>query len=313
MRRLLSVFICFLCLFPSYGVCDQIPEEMERPEALILNDDSFLPAEDTRAEYIWQDEENGLWQYVSKSLYIRITRREDDTPLVWFETEVRASAKSPLDTYIREGDKPGKKLFNPLSFAKENQAVLAITDDFSGSRMQGKEKTGVVVRDGVILGDKTYRSSARRGWPNLDTIAVYEDGSMKANLCDAYTAQEYLDQGARSVFAFGPILITNGELGENMLDPDYYDYREPRMAIGMIEPYHYIILTVVGRTDSSRGAKLPWMAGRMLELGVTEALNLDGGGTAVLMFMGEVLNRSSRNMRSVNSLIGFAQSAQISP
>ena len=49
----------------------------------------------------------------------------------------------------------------------------------------------------------------------------------------------------------------------------------------------------------------------MIELGVVEAVNLDGGGTAALMFMGEVLNRSSRNLRSVNSLIGFGQSAQI--
>ena len=312
MRHLLCGLICLLCLLPASGLGENpFAVGAEEPDKLILNDSGFLPEGDLRDEYIWQDEENGLWQYVTKSLFIRVTRKQDDTPLTWFETEVRASAQSPLNTYVTEGSTPGRRLVNPLGFARQNHVLLAITDDFSGYRIQKKQKTGVVVRDGVILGETTRKSTGNRGWPNLDTLAVFEDGGMKANLCDAYTAQEYLEQSARSVFAFGPILVADGELGGDIKDEDYYPYREPRMAIGMIEPYHYIILTVVGREDESGGARLPWVAQKMIELGVVEAVNLDGGGTAALMFMGEVLNRSSRNLRSVNSLIGFGQSAQI--
>lgn len=51
--------------------------------------------------------------------------------------------------------------------------------------------------------------------------------------------------------------------------------------------------------------------GKIKELGCTEALNLDGGGTAALMFMGEVLNRSDKDMRSVSTLISFGQSDKV--
>ena len=58
-------------------------------------------------------------------------------------------------------------------------------------------------------------------------------------------------------------------------------------------------------------SKKPGLAQKMQELGCTEALNLDGGGTAAMMFMGEVLNRSDKKMRSVSTLIGFGKSEQI--
>lgn len=49
----------------------------------------------------------------------------------------------------------------------------------------------------------------------------------------------------------------------------------------------------------------------MLEKGCTEALNLDGGGTAILIFMGERLNRNGSSIRSLNSMIYFGVSDQV--
>ena len=260
------------------------------------------------AEEIVQDPENGLWSYRKEGLSITITRKEDDTPRVWYEAEIHASAEEPLHTYLSEGKRPGRKLVNPQKLAKQNQLVLAITDDFCGYRIQKNQKVGIVIREGLVLGTKTRRSANRQSWPNLDTLAVFADGSMKANLSDAYKADEYLEMGATNVFAFGPALVMDGEIPEYILDEKYYPYHEPRLAIGMIEPYHYIILCVEGRDDGSKGARCSWMAQTMQELGCVEALNLDGGGTAAMMFMGEVLNRSTKSMRSINSLIVFGQS-----
>lgn len=306
MKRWLALLLCLLLAPLSAAQAATVAQTP--PDQLVLDERGFLPRDGGQAEYLWEDAENGLWQYVTPSLFIRVRRMEDDSPLIWLETEVRASPESPLITCMTQGDRPGRKLQNPLKLAKANRLVLAITDDFSGARIQKKQTTGVVIRNGIILGEKTYRSERRRGWPNLDTLAVLSDGSLKANACDAFTAQEYLEMGATNVFAFGPILLHGGQLSAEVLDPDYYAYREPRMALGMIEPYHYIILTAEGREKDTRGARLRWLADRMAKLGVTEAINLDGGGTAALMFMGKVLNRSASNMRSVNSLIGFGQS-----
>lgn len=301
MRRILSLALLLTCLWSNAS----------GDRAVSLNEKGFLTADNPEEEWIYQDEEEGIWQYATHSLSIKIIRQQDDTPLVWYETEIWASEESPLQTCLSEGTKPGRKLINPLRFSRDEKLVLAITDDFSGYRIQNNQTIGIVVRGEVILGNKTRKSENTRSWPNLDTLAVYEDGSMKVYVSDAYSAEEYIEAGATNVFAFGPMLLSNGELTSYVLDESYYPYSEPRMAIGMIEPYHYIILTVEGRTDSSIGAKLPWLAKRMKELGVVEALNLDGGGTAALIFMGEVLNRSSKNMRSVNSLISFGRSDQV--
>lgn len=272
--------------------------------------EAFLVGEGT--EVISRPEE-GEWLYISPELNITILRRTDDTPRVWYETHVWASEEEPLRTFVTPGSSPGRRLVNPLAFARENQLVLAITDDFFGFRLHYEQIPGILIREGQVLGSRTYSSRGADLWPNLDTLAVYGDGSMKANASDAHTAQEYAQMGARQVFAFGPVLVSDGQINPQVLQNDYYAYHEPRMAMGMIEPYHYLILTVEGRTEDSVGAKLDWLAQKMLSLGCTEALNLDGGGTAALMFMGEVINRSERNMRSVSSLTGFGRSAEVHP
>ncbi len=263
-------------------------------------------------ETVLIDEENGLWRYETEGLSIRIDRITDaETPRTYYVADIQASPEKPLQTIISPGKKPGRTLKNPLNFAVENKAVLAITDDFSGYRIQKKHRVGIVIREGYVLSSKTRSSQNVRSWPNLDTLAVFSDGSMQAGPSDAHTADEYLAMGATNVFAFGPMLVTGGEIPEFVLDEEYYPYNEPRIAIGMVEPYHYIILCVEGRNDRSKGARPDWMAQTMLSLGCTEALNLDGGGTAAMIFMGDVLNRSAKSMRSVNSLIVFGQSEQV--
>ena len=119
--------------------------------------------------------------------------------------------------------------------------------------------------------------------------------------------------GAVHTFSFGPILVQNGEKSEYMLRKDYYTYHEPRMALGMIAPYHYFVLCVEGRMadQDNSGAYLTWLADKMLEKGVQEGLNLDGGGTAALVFMGQKINKSANSTRSVYSMIGFGNSQQV--
>lgn len=299
-KRLMTILLALLLA----AAC--LPAAADEP---LLPDDGFLNPAWEGDEFVQTDEENGLWFYATPTLSIQIHRVvEEDVPRVYYVAEILCSPEDPLRTVITAGNRPGRALKNPLNMAVENQAVFAITDDFSGYRIQRDQRVGIVIREGTVLGSKTYNSEKYRGWPNLDTLAVFDDGRMKASISDAYTAEEFLEMGATNVFAFGPMLVSDGAIPEFVLDEDYYPYSEPRLAIGMIEPYHYIVLCVEGRKDSSRGARPSWMAEKMLELGCTEALNLDGGGTAVMMFMGEVLNRSAKNMRSVNSLIVFGQS-----
>lgn len=282
-----------------------IPEDLPQ----IVGENNFrLEGEE---DYVYANKEDGLWIYRSDSLAIEIRRYTDKVnKLVWFETEVFTSDETPLTSYLSPSKTPGRRYMNPLDLAWNNNVVLGITDDFFGNRWLNNQTVGIVIRNGEIISDKTFPADRER-FPNLEVIALFDDGSLKVFESDEYTAQEYLDMGVTDTFAFGPILLKDGKPGEHMADDDYYRFREPRMAIGMIEPHHYIILTVNGRSDDSKGVYLPWLAEKMLEKGAIEAINLDGGGTVALMFMGEILNKSTHNLRSVTSIIGFGQSDDV--
>jgi len=80
----------------------------------------------------------------------------------------------------------------------------------------------------------------------------------------------------------------------------------------MIEPGHYMLLTVKGRVKNSAGVPMRWLALYMKEHGVVEALNLDGGNTIALVFMGELLTEkrageNSNTIRSMSGMIGIGE------
>ena len=67
---------------------------------------------------------------------------------------------------------------------------------------------------------------------------------------------------------------------------------QPRCAIGMVEPGHYFAALAEGRIRNvSVGVSVAQMAEWMQKGGCTEALNLDGGQTAVMTFMGKQISR----------------------
>ena len=108
-------------------------------------------------------------------------------------------------------------------------------------------------------------------------LAQYPDGSLQVFDCSEKSAEELLQSGAVNVFSFGPWLIRDGEI--NDLVYRYFRDTEPRQALGMIEPHHYLLLSVQGRNRDSKGTMLQRVAEMMQARGVTQALNLDGGNT----------------------------------
>ena len=276
-----------------------------------LTENGFLPADSENKEYVYADEKEGLWLYYTPTVGIEIKKFVDKADRnIWFECDIRCTPETPLSTYLN-WTASGKTVVGvlPSRLINKNQLVLAFSDDHFGTRKQGKSTVGIVVRGGRIITDKTF-SAGKKQFPNLEVLALFKDGSMKTFLSDAHTAQEYLDMGVTDTFAFGPILVENGELSEHMLDKNYYHYREPRLALGMIEPYHYILLVTNGRSqdNSARGVYLNWLADKMLEKGAVEALNLDGGGTTSLYFMGKRLNNTGSSVRYLYSCIGVGVS-----
>ena len=263
-------------------------------------------------EYCYENDEEGLWAWLSRDLRIVITFREDDTiPLQWFETDIRTRGGEAFYSVMTDPERPGKKYRYPYVIAREANCVLAFSDDFFATRMNNDETVGISIRDGRIVSDQTNRKTGHR-LPNLDMMAQYPDGRLEVYECNEHTAEELLAMGAVNVLSFGPVLVRDGEISD--LVYRYYKSIEPRHALGMIEPGHYLLLSVQGRTGDSRGTTLQRVAEMMKERGVTQALNLDGGNTMALVFRGRMLNKlatykKKRFVRTVTSVIGIGRTA----
>ena len=285
------------------------PLSLIRDESPERDEAGFLIGQE---EYIAEDDEKGEWIYLGGNLQVIIRRVEEPSiPLVWFETEIFTKNGESFRTVMTDPEHPGKKFRYPYDIARENQFVLGFSDDFFATRMADKETVGIIIRDGKIISGET---NARTGHhlPNLDMMAQFPDGSLAVYECNEHSAEELLGMGAVNVFSFGPILIRDGEINE--LVYTYYRSIEPRHALGMIEPGHYLLLSVQGRTRESKGTMLQRVAEIMKERGVKQALNLDGGNTMALIFRGRMLNKlatyKKRNfVRTVTSLIGIGSTA----
>ena len=68
---------------------------------------------------------------------------------------------------------------------------------------------------------------------------------------------------------------------------------EPRTALGYNEEKLILIVADGRRTGYSTGLSLYWLASLLIELGATEAINLDGGSSSTFVVDGKVVNRPS--------------------
>ena len=326
-KRLAALTLALVLLLSGAVLAEDAEETVIEKDGWHFTAEGFLTGENPGDEYIFEDEKNGVWQYASKDLAITVTRFREKTKKKkqqeYCVCDIRASAASPLGV-IQSDPKsslkfkgealPGIEQRVVTDLIEKHPSVLAVSDDMYGLRITpaGKGKTkydyhGVVIRNGEVIATKTRNSKKARHWPNMDTLAVYQDGSMKSFDCDALTAEEYLEQGAVQVFAFGPWLISEGEINPNL--EKINNYSEPRVGIGMVEPWHYILIVTAGRPTSKwQGYKLTWLAEKLKEYGCTEALNLDGGDTVALAFNNKVIlhgNMESKKLRNLGSLIAF--------
>ena len=281
----------------------------EVPGAPELTAEGFLPEGGEERYYLLFDNENGEWAYIDHEMFIHIKRFngvvERDRTLIWYETEVKVKPGLKFVTQHANPEAIGRRFMWAQDLATQLNSILAISDDFYGFRVYQKRTPGIIIQDGVILADKGLKQP-HYTLPTYDVMARFEDGSMKTYLAGTIDAQTLIDQGATDSWTFGPVLLSEGQIGQQVLDKDF-EYINPRMTLGMIKPNHYFIMTVEGRHSDSDGVGLIWVAEQMRDRGCTEALNLDGGNSIKLVFMGQILNSqryyNEKNDRTVTSLI----------
>ena len=165
--------------------------------------------------------------------------------------------------------------------------MFAVNSDFAHLRLSKKQRAGILLRGGEIV--YSHTNQPNRGFPNLDTLALYPDGGMEVYTSNEKTAKEYVEMGAADVLSFGPWLIRDGEINTKAIKK-LGGERAQRTAVGMAEKGHYFVIVTEGRKKDAKGTELSFVAEKMKDLGCTLAINLDGGQSSAMVFMGRQIN-----------------------
>lgn len=271
--------------------------------------DGYLP----EGEFLFEDEEQGLWAYLSATVQVEIVRYEEpDVPRVWFVTDLH---------FKPDQERFGQVVYSKASFkdqqtypqtlAQNANLVLAVNGDYYPYRVDHKYPVGNILRNYQVIYNYDNRKS--RAYPNLDTLALKDDGTLAVYGGKEVTASQLAAQGdVHDALSFGPYLARDGRL--RIYDGSDWNAVEPRSAVGMIEAGHYRFLTVEGRIPKGpAGMNINDLALLMYAQGVTDAFNLDGGSTAVLIFMGNKLNMTGKGTsigspRNMHELFGVGTS-----
>lgn len=99
-------------------------------------------------------------------------------------------------------------------------------------------------------------------------------------------------KNVKHIISGGPYLVKNSEVYVDMTAQKLgaIGGRNPRSAIGYTADNNLILVAVDGREGSSIGMTLMELANFMKQIGCTNAMNLDGGGSTVMYVKGQVVN-----------------------
>ena len=346
MKKLWKILLVILCVMLPLGALAEGTLTMPEPYASATHSDPMaIPYPENRdengylteGEFVFEDEEAGLWAYLSPTLQVQIVRYDgswDKFNQRWFVADVRYDTSKEMfgrhTWYVEDvtgtnvlgklqkngvtrGDMKDQAIW-PKTLAQADRMVLAVNGDYYLGRVEKKQATGNILRQGKVLYDVDPKKSL--SFPNLDSAVFFSDGTMQVFDHLETTASEQLLKGARDMVSFGPWLIRDGEPRE--LKGDDATQREPRLAIGMVEPGHLIIVDCEGRIpnnrgNGARGLNLMELRDLLYYNGAQQAINMDGGNTSVLIFMGEKLNLTGLNdkvgsPRNQNELFGVGKS-----
>lgn len=263
--------------------------------------DGFLP----EGEFVLEESKKGLWVYLSPTLRIVITRHKVRS-FRWYEAEILRKPDGDTLHVVTSLNGLGN---NPAKVAAENRLVLGINTDYYQFRANLNNKVGLIIRDGKVIHESSGATSGL-SLPPLDTLLLDAEGGFRVDKAGDLDSEKALALGAKDVLAFGPILVKDSRL--RVLTVTYHNSKEPRTAIGLLGQNHYLIVVVEGRLKNIPGMTLDRLGQLMAARGCTEAINLDGGHTSALIFMGKRLNQignlagtGTTSPRNMSELLGI--------
>ena len=226
---------------------------------------------------------------------------------MFFSTQSICCIKYPSSEYRSEIlHRPGQKAGKPSEISKKMGAKMAVNAGY----FHVKPRTPSVY---FRIGDEVYGTTHPTETYRVDGIVGFKDKEGRQMVIEYSDTTQYQTVSGdwHTVMASGPMLVKGGELvvpllmgdgadGDNiaaMLEEQkkgskirthyssaqFYDKRHPRAAVGTDEQGNIYYVVIDGRfKGQGDGASIYETAYICKMLGMTEAINLDGGGSTTL-------------------------------
>lgn len=158
--------------------------------------------------------------------------------------------------------------------------------------------TGIPLGELWVAGARVASTSFHEPWDGVRACVEVERGApriARRHELQAVPAGDRLQAGPLLV-AGGRSAVREGaddegfSAGAAQFDSDITRGRYPRAAFGT-DGSHMLAVVCDGRTDRDAGMTLTELAETLIGLGAVDALNLDGGGSASLVYGGRLRNR----------------------
>lgn len=299
---------------PAGSAVSYTPPEQGKPLT------ASVPVEAVPEEIIVEEDNRTEWQkkfadrftdevvitensYTSPNISITIetkTHGEGAFTTVYYVADVYVAGMDCFRTYIANETFGVNERETMRDMSINSGSVLATSGDFYSYN------AGVMVRNGVWYREKPKSS---------DICVLYGDGTMKTYLKYSYDIEELKQQDVWQIWNFGPLLLTDEqEVPSKFNSSGNIQAANPRSAIGYYEPGHYCFLVADGRDYMvSCGLTMSELAQTFKDLGCTQAYNLDGGGSAVMSFRGELYSKMSSPKRELADILLIAEPVAAAP
>lgn len=172
---------------------------------------------------------------------------------------------------------PGERINNQIEKEKAVAGVNAgaFNDDGTANSYVGSIPAGIVYSKGV------FRSNQERGLIPAQGFAGFTKDNILV-VAKSMTTEKADELGMRDGCEFGPVLIINGEVNQEVYGGN--SGWNPRTCIGQRADGAVVFLCIDGRQISSAGGTYKDCIDILLEYGCVNACNMDGGSSSIMLY-----------------------------
>ena len=284
-------------MFECYGEPAELAQARELLTGAIEKEKSYIDADSLGfCNADWQITDLGRG---AQALYAQAP--------MFFSTQSICCIKYPASEFKSEIlHRPGDKAGKPSELSKKIGALMAVNAGY----FHVKPRTPSVY---FRIGNEVYGTTHPTETYRVDGIVGFKDKDGKKMVIEYADTTQYeaVSSDWHTVMASGPMLVKNGELvvpvlmgdgadGDNIAamvneqktgskirthysSAQFYDRRHPRAAVGTDNEGNIYYVVIDGRfKGQGDGASIYETAYICKMLGMTEAINLDGGGSTTL-------------------------------